>query len=148
MFRLAAALTVDETKKAFAKWKAFSLSAVPSSSDYSEVPAITLAPGIDELLQPLPDQSLARLHADASGDRHLQVGHAHGRADRLGDPASCSASKRQRNERGSADAVTTSSSTSLDRFKKIERGNRERRRTRDGADASSIELHHEPACLC
>ena len=93
MFRLAAALTVDETKKAFAKWKAFSLSAVPSSSDYSEVPAITLAPGIDDLLQPLPDQSLARLHADASGDRHLQVGHAHGRVDRLGNPALCSASK-------------------------------------------------------
>ena len=58
MLRLAAALTVDETKTAFAKWKAFSLSAVPSSSDYSEVPAITLALGIDELPQPLPDQSL------------------------------------------------------------------------------------------
>lgn len=58
MFRLAAALTVDETKKAFAKWKAFSLSAVPSSSDYSEVPAITLALGIDELPQPSSDQSL------------------------------------------------------------------------------------------
>jgi hypothetical protein len=39
-------------------WKAFSLSAVPSSSDYSEVPAITLALGIDELPEPLPDQSL------------------------------------------------------------------------------------------
>ena len=54
--------------------------------------------------------------------------------------------KRQRNERGSADAVTTSSSTSLDRFKKIERRNRERRRTRGATAAGSIELHHEPAC--
>jgi len=60
MFRLAAALTVDETKKAFAKWKAFSLSAVPSSSDYSEVPAITLAPGIDELLQPTDSSRTSR----------------------------------------------------------------------------------------
>jgi hypothetical protein len=127
MLRLAAALTVDETKKAFAKWKAFSLSAVPSSSDYSEVPAITLAPGIDDLLQPLPDQSLARLHADASGDRHLQVGHAHGRVDRLGNPALCSASK---NGSGmgevSPGAVTTSSSTSRPIQNTIERGNRER----------------------
>jgi len=64
MLRLAAAPTVDETKTAFAKWKAFSLSAVPSSSDYSEVPAIT-----DELLQPLPDQSL-----DTSADRLPSVG--------------------------------------------------------------------------
>jgi hypothetical protein len=55
--RIAAGLTVDETKTAFAKWKAFSSSAVSSSSDYS-VPAITLALGIDELPEPLPDQSL------------------------------------------------------------------------------------------
>jgi len=60
MLRLAAAPTVDETKTAFAKWKAFSLSAVPSSSDYSEVPAITLAPGIDELLQPTDSSRTSR----------------------------------------------------------------------------------------
>ena len=56
--KIAAALTVDETKTAFAKWKAFSSSAVLSSSDYSEVPAITLPLGIDELPQPSSDQSL------------------------------------------------------------------------------------------
>jgi hypothetical protein len=31
---------------------------------------------------------LARLHG-VGGHGHLQVGHAHGRVDRLGNPASC-----------------------------------------------------------
>jgi hypothetical protein len=33
--------------------------------------------------------------ANAGGDGHLQVGHAHGCVDRLGNPASCSASKNE-----------------------------------------------------
>jgi hypothetical protein len=37
---IAAGLTVDETKTAFAKWKPFSSSAVASSVDHSEIPAI------------------------------------------------------------------------------------------------------------
>jgi hypothetical protein len=39
----AAKLTVDETRTVFAKWKAFSATAVASSIDYSEVSAATLA---------------------------------------------------------------------------------------------------------
>jgi hypothetical protein len=56
--RFAAGLSIDETRTVFARWKAFSSSAVPSSVGYSEAPAITLALGNDELPEPLPDQSL------------------------------------------------------------------------------------------
>jgi hypothetical protein len=54
--RIAAGLTVDETKTAFAKWKAFSSSAVASHSGYSEVPATTPAAAPSAHLQPPPDQ--------------------------------------------------------------------------------------------
>jgi len=55
MLRLAAALTVDETKKAFAKWKAFSSSAVDAGIDYSKGPATTPASAPSMNLQPPPE---------------------------------------------------------------------------------------------
>ena len=54
--RIAVGLTLDETKTAFAKWKAFSSSAVASHSGYSEVPATTPAAAPSAHLQPPPDQ--------------------------------------------------------------------------------------------
>jgi hypothetical protein len=51
---IAAGLTVDETKTAFSKWKAFSSSAVPSCIGYSEAPASNVAPGPSGLVQPPP----------------------------------------------------------------------------------------------
>lgn len=54
--RIAAALTVDETKTAFAKWKAFSSSAVSSSIQYSEEAATTVAPAPSALPQLPPEK--------------------------------------------------------------------------------------------
>jgi len=53
---IAAGLTVDETRTVFAPWKPFSLSAVASSIDHSEIPATTLAAGPSALLQPPPEK--------------------------------------------------------------------------------------------
>jgi hypothetical protein len=53
--RIAAGLTVDETKTAFAKWKAFSSSAVDAGIDYSKGPATTPASTPSMNLQPPPD---------------------------------------------------------------------------------------------
>jgi hypothetical protein len=64
--RIAGALTVDETKTAFAKWKAFSSSAVDAGIGYSEGPATTLALGVDQLPQPGPDQSIDTLSRSAA----------------------------------------------------------------------------------
>jgi hypothetical protein len=54
--RIAAALTVDETRTVFAKWKAFSPSAVSSSIQYSEEAATTVAPAPSALLKAPPEQ--------------------------------------------------------------------------------------------
>jgi hypothetical protein len=55
--RIAAGLTVDETKTSFAKWKAFSSSAVAAGIAYSEAPATIPAPGVSGPVQPPPSVS-------------------------------------------------------------------------------------------
>jgi hypothetical protein len=54
---IAAKLTVDETKTVFAKWKAFSQSAVSSSIGHSAEAATTLAAAPSASLQPSPRQA-------------------------------------------------------------------------------------------
>jgi hypothetical protein len=81
----------------------------------------------------------------AGGHWYLQVGHAHGRVDRLGNPASCLAFEKKAAEwaarfRRCCDDLLVNIAWPI---QKIERGNRERGRTRDAADASGIELQHE-----
>jgi hypothetical protein len=56
---VASGLTVDETKTVFAKWKAFSSSAVAASIDHSEIPATTLAAAPSALLQRPLDPSFS-----------------------------------------------------------------------------------------
>jgi hypothetical protein len=52
--RIAAGLTVDETKTAFAKWKPFSSSAVAAGIAYSEAPATIPARDASGPVQPQP----------------------------------------------------------------------------------------------
>jgi hypothetical protein len=64
--RIAASLSIDETRTAFTKWKAFSSSAVPAGVAYSGTPAITLASVEFELTQPLPVSSAGELESSPS----------------------------------------------------------------------------------
>ena len=66
---IAAGLTVDETKTVFAKWKPFSLSAVASSIDHSEIPATTLAAAPSALLQPQLEQQSKQTSEPEPGAR-------------------------------------------------------------------------------
>jgi hypothetical protein len=64
---IAAALTVDESKTAFAKWKAFSSSAVHAGIAHFEPPATTLASAAFEPTQALPFSSTEELGSTPSG---------------------------------------------------------------------------------
>jgi len=80
---------------------------------------------------------VARLHTDATGDGHLQIGHPRGRV--YGNRHRAWLRKTAAEWARFADAVTTSSSTSRPIQNTIERGNRERGRTQAAADASDVE---------